>query len=193
MARIPRASRETVWDDRLAFEPMSPVRFAQLDTALGPMLAAWTDAGIAALSRGLGLSSFQASVGRRFPGVALEPDAPPVGVGRQLDEFLSGRRRDFEFGVDLTGLAAFDARVYDAVRAIPYGETATYGEIAAGIGVPGAARAVGGAMSRCPLFPIVPCHRVVRAADGVSGWGGDPSVKRLLLRMESRARDRAPR
>ncbi len=69
------------------------------------------------------------------------------------------------------------------VRSRP-GETVTYGEVAALIGSPGAARAVGNAMSRCPLFPAVPCHRVVRAADGWSGWGGDDRLKRRLLAAE---------
>ena len=70
---------------------------------------------------------------------------------------------------------------------MPAGETVTYGEVAALIGSPGAARAVGGAMSRCPLFPAVPCHRVVRASDGWSGWGGDDRLKRRLLRAEGSA------
>jgi methylated-DNA-[protein]-cysteine S-methyltransferase len=86
--------------------------------------------------------------------------------------------------VDLRGLSAFDARVYEVVRSVPAGETITYGEVAALAGSPGAARAVGGAMSRCPLFPAVPCHRVVRAVDGWSGWDGDVALKRRLLRSE---------
>jgi O-6-methylguanine DNA methyltransferase len=61
----------------------------------------------------------------------------------------------------------------------------TYGDVAAAIGHPGAARAVGGAMARCPLFPAVPCHRVVRAADGWSGWGGSDGRKRMLLAREA--------
>jgi methylated-DNA-[protein]-cysteine S-methyltransferase len=86
--------------------------------------------------------------------------------------------------IDLTGLSAFDRAAYEVVRGVPPGETITYGEVAARVGSPGAARAVGGAMARCPLFPAVPCHRVVRAADGWSGWGGDPSLKRRLLESE---------
>jgi O-6-methylguanine DNA methyltransferase len=76
--------------------------------------------------------------------------------------------------------------VYAAVRAIPYGETATYGEVARAAWSPGGARAVGGSLSRCPLFPAVPCQRVVLAGDGFSGWGGgDIHVKRRLLDMEA--------
>ena len=89
--------------------------------------------------------------------------------------------------VDLRGVPPFDARVYAIVRAVPSGETVTYGEVAAAIGSPGAARAVGGAMARCPLFPAVPCHRVVRSADGWSGWGGDVALKRRLLSAERAA------
>lgn len=171
---------------------MSSVRFAQLETALGPMLAAWTDAGIAALERGTDPSAFLDSLRRRFRG-PIEPGPLPPGLGQELTDYSADMRREFSLVLDTTGVSTFDGAVYEAVRAIPYGETATYGEIAARIGVPGAARAVGGAMSRCPLFPIVPCHRVVRAADGFSGWGGELSVKRRLLEMESRVRGGAPR
>jgi methylated-DNA-[protein]-cysteine S-methyltransferase len=74
------------------------------------------------------------------------------------------------------------------VRSVPAGSTITYGEVAILAGSPGAARAVGNAMARCPLFPAVPCHRVVRAADGWSGWGGDDRLKRRLLDAERRGR-----
>jgi O-6-methylguanine DNA methyltransferase len=60
--------------------------------------------------------------------------------------------------------------------------------VAAAIGSPRAARAVGNALARCPLFPAVPCHRVVRAADGWSGWGGDVALKRRLLTAERSSR-----
>jgi O-6-methylguanine DNA methyltransferase len=176
---------------------MSPLRFAQLETALGPMLAAWTDLGLAAIHRGTDLPAFVSALGRRFRDLPMEPGAPPADLERQLDEFLAGSRRSFDVTLDPTGVSPFDVRVYDAARAVPYGETATYGELAARVGAPGAARAVGGAMSRCPFSPIVPCHRIVRASDGFSGWGGDLSVKRWLLDLERgdyyRASQGAPR
>jgi methylated-DNA-[protein]-cysteine S-methyltransferase len=164
---------------------MPRVAFAPLETGLGPMLAARTSLGIAALTRDSALDAFLAPLHRRFGG-PLEPDPDAlVPLARELDEYLDGRRRAFSLELDLTGLAAFDGAVYRAARAISYGATATYGDLAARVGHPGAARAVGNAMSRCPLFPIVPCHRVVRAADGFGGWGGDPSVKRWLLDLEA--------
>ncbi|MDQ2933679.1 MAG: methylated-DNA--[protein]-cysteine S-methyltransferase [Chloroflexota bacterium] len=164
---------------------MSQVAFAQLETALGPMLAARSRRGVAALSRDSGLEAFLGPLRRRFGGL-IEPDPDALApLARQLDEYLAQRRRFFTIALDLTGLAPFDRAVYRAALAIPYGATATYGELAARVGSPRAARAVGNAMARCPLFPIVPCHRVVRASDGFSGWGADPAVKHRLLDLEA--------
>ncbi len=164
---------------------MPRVVFAQLESDLGPMLAARTGSGVAAVTRDFRLEAFLASLRRRFGG-PIEPDPDALEpLARQIAEYLSGRRRSFRLALDLGGLAAFDRRVYEAARAIPYGATATYGELAARTGHPGAARAVGNAMARCPLFPLVPCHRVVRAADGFGGWGSDPAVKQRLLDVEA--------
>src|SRR5687768_16338634 len=157
---------------------MSSLRFARADTSIGPMLVAESDIGIVTISRSTSLPDFLAALGRRFGGSDLV--AGDLDVTWLADALSGGPLPD----VDLRGLPAFDGRVYEVVRAIPSGETVTYGEVAAAIGSPGAARAVGGAMSRCPLFPAVPCHRVVRAADGWSGWGGDVALKRRLILAE---------
>ena len=157
---------------------MPTIRFARVDSLLGPMWIAETDDGVAAVSRSESLGGFLAALRHRFPG--LEPVPADLDAGWVAGDSLPP--------VDLRGLSAFDRAVYQAVRAVPVGETATYGEVAALVGSPGAARAVGGAMARCPLFPAVPCHRVVRASDGWSGWGGDPRLKRRLLEAERAAR-----
>ena len=141
------------------------------------MWVAESDRGIAAASGSGSLEAFLAPLRRRFPN--LEPEPAELDTG-WID---AGVLPD----VDLRGLSPFDVAVYRVVRSIPRGETMTYGDVAVAAGSPGAARAVGGAMSRCPLFPAVPCHRVVRAADGWSGWGSDPSLKRRLLAAERRA------
>ena len=153
--------------------PPGPLRFARVDSPLGPMWVAETDDGVAACSRADAPDPFLAALRRRFPGIEAVADDVEAS-------WLGGAPPP----LDVTGLSPFDARVYLVVRDIPTGETLTYGEVAALIGSPGAARAVGGAMSRCPLFPAVPCHRVVRAADGWSGWGGDVALKRMLLKAE---------
>jgi len=155
---------------------MPSLRFARVASPLGPLWIAATDAGVTAASRSEPLEAFLAPLRRRFPG--HEPVPAELDAG-----WLAGASLP---PVDLTGLSAFDQAVYEVVRGVPPGETITYGEVAALIGSPGAARAVGGAMSRCPLFPAVPCHRVVRAADGWSGWGGDEWLKRRLLAAERR-------
>ncbi len=157
---------------------MPALRFARVETSLGPMWLAETDAGVAAASRSESLESFLAPLRRRFGGadpVLSDLDATWVDGGAPPP-------------VDLRGLPEFDRRVYEVVRAISPGETMTYGEVAAAVGSPSAARAVGNAMARCPLFPAVPCHRVVRASDGWSGWGGDPALKRRLLGVERAGR-----
>ncbi len=142
------------------------------------MLVAESDFGIAAVTSSPSLPDFLAGLRRRFTGMEILP--ADLDVTWLADALTAGPLPE----VDLRGLSPFDTRVYDAVRAVPFGETVTYGEVAAAIGSPGAARAVGGAMSRCPLFPAVPCHRVVRAVDGWSGWGGDVALKRRLLLTE---------
>ena len=156
---------------------MPSLRFARVETPIGPMWVAQTDVGVAAVS-GSTLEALLGPLRRRFPDL----DAIPGDLdGAWLDDAFGGGQLP---PVDLCGLSAFDAGVYNAVRAVPPGETVTYGEVAAMIGSPGAARAVGGALSRCPLFPAVPCHRVVRSSDGWSGWGGDDRLKRRLLAAE---------
>jgi len=166
---------------------MPPLRFARVETSLGPMWAAETDLGIAAVERAASLESFLEPIRRRFP--TLEPVPAALDLA-WVDGALAGGLLP---PVDLRGLSRFDARVYEVVRGIPPGETVTYGEVAALVGSPGAARAVGGAMSRCPLFPAVPCHRVVRASDGWSGWGGNDRLKRRLLEAERGVEARACR
>lgn len=151
---------------------MASLRFGRVDGPVGPMWVAETDAGVAAVSRAESPEPMLAELRRRFPGV--EPAADAVGAAWSLGPPP----------LDFTGLSSFDARVYEVVRNVAEGETVTYGEVARLIGSPGAARAVGGAMARCPLFPAVPCHRVVRAADGWSGWDGDVRLKRRLLDAE---------
>jgi AraC family transcriptional regulator, regulatory protein of adaptative response / methylated-DNA-[protein]-cysteine methyltransferase len=162
---------------------MPPLRFARVETSRGPMLVAETDVGLAAVGRATSIDAFLEPLRRRFP--AFEPLPVELDLA-WLADALNGRAA-FLPAVDLRGLAAFERRVYEIVRAIPPGATMTYGDVAVAAGSPRAARAVGNAMARCPLFPAVPCHRVVRASDGWSGWGGDPHLKRRLLAAERRA------
>jgi methylated-DNA-[protein]-cysteine S-methyltransferase len=114
---------------------------------------------------------------------APDPEAVAPAVA-ELEAYFAGRRRTFSMPLDLRDAGAFDAAIWTAARQIPYGQTASYGELAAMAGYPGAARAAGGSMSRCPLFPVVPCHRVIHADGSIHGWGPDLWIKRWLLAME---------
>ena len=98
--------------------------------------------------------------------------------------YFDGAPRTFAPALDLRGAGPFDAAVWTAARQIPYGETVSYGELAAMAGYPRAARAAGNAMARCPFSPVVPCHRVIHADGSIGGWGADTWVKRWLLDHE---------
>lgn len=104
-------------------------------------------------------------------------------VFRQVMEYLDGRRRQFDFPYALHG-TTFQEKVWRALCAIPYGETRTYGEIAAAVGSPKAARAVGMANHQNPILIAVPCHRVVGANGRLVGYGCGLDMKEALLKLE---------
>ena len=101
----------------------------------------------------------------------------------QITEYLEGRRREFDFPYRLRG-TEFQQKVWRALRAIPYGETRTYGEVAAAVGNPRACRAVGMANHQNPILIAVPCHRVIGADGGLTGYGSGLDMKEALLRLE---------
>ncbi len=127
-----------------------------------------------------------------------EPDCPntPAGAGallskaeRELEEYFSGGRTSFSVPLLAEG-TPFQQAVWQFLTAIPYGETATYGQIAARLGRPGAARAVGMACNRNPIAIIIPCHRVVGADGGLTGYAGGLDVKARLLLLEQERKNR---
>jgi methylated-DNA-[protein]-cysteine S-methyltransferase len=125
------------------------------------------------------------AVGGAADAEALEGCDDKVAI--ELDEYFAGRRRRFTMPVDLSAVdAAFPRAVYERLhRDVTWGETVSYGELAEMAGRPGAARAVGNAMSRNPVPIVVPCHRVVAAGGRIGGYGvsGVPT-KRFLLALE---------
>ncbi len=102
---------------------------------------------------------------------------------RALGEYFAGRRPDSP-PLDLDG-TDFQRRVWEELLAIPWGEVRTYGEIAARLGCPGGARAVGGANHRNPVPILIPCHRVVASGGRLGGYGGGLAAKRWLLAHEA--------
>ena len=102
---------------------------------------------------------------------------------RQLTEYFAGERTTFDLTLRPQG-APFQVRVWDALQRIPYGETASYGELAQRLGRPTAARAVGAANGRNPIAIVVPCHRVIGADGSLTGYAGGLECKRALLDLE---------
>jgi methylated-DNA-[protein]-cysteine S-methyltransferase len=127
--------------------------------------------------------------GTKRPPAALDPrwqrqDDAFADVRLQLDEYFAGIRREFEVELDLTG-TEWELKVWNALLQIPYGETRSYGQIAAEVCTPAAARAVGLANARNPVALIVPCHRVIGATGTLTGYGGGLERKRSLLDLEA--------
>lgn len=105
---------------------------------------------------------------------------------RQLAEYFAGERREFDLELAPEG-TPFERSVWEALRTIPFGETRSYGEIAAAIGHPGAARAVGRANGANPIPIVVPCHRVIGSNGSLTGFGGGLENKSRLLELEGGA------
>jgi methylated-DNA-[protein]-cysteine S-methyltransferase len=110
------------------------------------------------------------------------PDAPRAAA-EQIAAYLDGTRRRFDVALAPVDATPFQRDVWRALADVAYGEVRTYAEIAAAVGRPLAARAVGNALNRNPYSLLVPCHRVV-AATGLGGYGGGEDVKRFLLALE---------
>lgn len=157
-------------------------------TALGPCAIAWTDRGIRALALPGATAAATAAALGRIAGPAADgiPEGVVAEAVRRVTGLLAGASDNLlDIPLDETVVSDFERRVYAATRAVGPGCTTTYGAIAAAIGEPGAARAVGVALGRNPFAPIVPCHRVL-AAGGAGGFSapGGVSAKRRMLAVE---------
>ena len=111
-------------------------------------------------------------------------DEPFRKVRKQMNEYFAGTRKDFELDLE-PATTPFQTRVLAELRRIPYGETRSYGEVAAALGNPKASRAVGTANGNNPIPIIIPCHRVIGSTGSLTGFGGGLPTKRYLLDLES--------
>ena len=119
------------------------------------------------------------------PPVGAIPVLDPVlaATAHQLDAYFDGRLTTFDLPLSPVG-TPFQRRVWSALRAIPFGETRSYGQLAKAIGKPSAMRAVGAANGRNPIAIVVPCHRVIGADGSLTGFGGGIERKKFLLSLE---------
>ena len=155
-----------------------------IDSPLGPLLVAASTQGLLRISFDPDPDRELEQLGRLAgPRILRSPRAVDA-VHRELDEYFEQRRTVFDLALDLRGITPFSVRVLGELALVPYGHTATYGELAARAGKPGAARAVGTIMNRNPVPIVLPCHRIVGATGALVGYGGGLERKELLLRLE---------
>jgi methylated-DNA-[protein]-cysteine S-methyltransferase len=150
-----------------------------VDSPIGPLTV---------IAKGGALTGLLMHDERRVPPPVIpgrRDDAALAGVAERLDDYFAGALTDFDLPLDPDG-TPFQRRAWAALRAIPYGETISYGELAARMGRPDAARAVGSANNRNPIAIVIPCHRVVGANGQLVGYGGGLGRKRWLLDHEAR-------
>lgn len=153
---------------------------AIVDTPVGPL-------GIEASSGGVRrivfLNSGRGGLSREAFGDDRDGEAMVDRARRQIEEYFGGERRSFDLPLDLAG-SDFQRRVWLAMTAIRFGETASYARVAATVGAPNAYRAVGAACGANPAVIVVPCHRVIGSDGGLHGFGGGLEMKAWLLRHE---------
>jgi methylated-DNA-[protein]-cysteine S-methyltransferase len=158
--------------------------FDVVDSPIGPLLVAATELGILRISFDPDpeheLERLARIAGRRVLRAprAVEP------ARRELDEYFAQRRHAFDLSIDLRGTTPFTERVLGELAQVPYGQTATYGQLAARVGRPRAARAIGMVMNHNPIPIVLPCHRIVGSNGSLVGYGGGLDRKEQLLRLE---------
>ena len=163
-------------------EGLVDVAYDLTDSPVGELLVATTDRGLCRIAYRPddALDELAGDFGVRVLRVPRRID----GIRRELDEYFEGRRQEFDLRLDLTPVADFHRRALDELALVPYGQVTTYGALAAKVGRPKAARAIGGAMNRNPIPIVLPCHRVVGAGGSLVGYAGGLERKEILLRLE---------
>lgn len=162
-----------------------PVIMSEIDSPVGVLVAGATDDGVCLLEfRDRELLEPQVAKVRARVGPTDSGSHPLLGqLAGELEEYFAGRRRDFSVPLVYPG-TPFQEKVWNALRAISYGETISYEELARRVGAPSGQRAVGHANGQNPIAIVIPCHRVVNKSGKLGGYGGGLWRKRLLLDLE---------
>lgn len=183
LARLHRRLAADAADDGLL-----DVAYTTVDTPVGPLLLAATLRGLVRVAYASeDHDQVLATLGERLSPRILRAPGRLDAVARELDEYFAGRRRAFDVALDLTLSHGFRRLVQRHLPEIGYGETRSYGQVAALVGNPRAVRAVGTACATNPLPVVVPCHRVLRADGSLGGYIGGADAKTTLLRLEAAA------
>ena len=163
----------------MKFKNTTTIHTTHMDSPLGGITLAATDAGLA------GLWFDQQRHWPDTTGWQSYDDHPVLREAiAQMSDYFEGRRDRFDLPLDLSHGTAFQQSVWQALRAIPAGQTTSYGALSAGVGNPAAVRAVGAAVGRNPISVIVPCHRVLGSDGSLTGYAGGLERKMALLERE---------
>jgi methylated-DNA-[protein]-cysteine S-methyltransferase len=163
------------------------VAYAVVDSPVGELVAAVTPQGLVRLAYedfNGGVDAVLESLAIKLSPRILESPARLDAVRRELDEYFAGRRESFDLAIDWTLYSDFGRRVLQATAAIPFGATASYGDVAATAGNPKASRAAGRALGANAIPIVVPCHRVIGTSGKLTGYTGGMHRKEALLRLE---------
>jgi methylated-DNA-[protein]-cysteine S-methyltransferase len=164
------------------------VAYDVLDSPIGALVAAVTPTGLVRLAYedfNGGLDPVLEDLARRLSPRVLEDRRRLDPVRRELDEYFNNERTTFDLAIDWSLYSDFGRRVLQATAAIPFGHTASYGDVAARAGNPKASRAAGRALGANAIPIVVPCHRVIGTAGSLTGYGGGLDAKRWLLAHEA--------
>jgi AraC family transcriptional regulator of adaptative response/methylated-DNA-[protein]-cysteine methyltransferase len=163
------------------------IRFAIVASPLGRLLVAATSRGVCSIAMAASDRDLEAGLAREYPAATITPDQGGLTQWtKQILSHLDGTQPRLDLPLDVRA-TAFQWQVWQALAAIPYGQTRTYGDVAAAIGRPRAVRAVARACATNPVALAVPCHRVVAAGGAVSGYRWGVGRKKALLQRERRA------
>lgn len=160
------------------------LHYAEFSSPIGRILFASDDEAVCTLDFSGCESRMEMLLARRYSNVELRRGSDPLGVRRLLEDYFAGNLHAFDRVPVRTGGSAFQESVWKTLRAIPAGETRSYGAIATRIQRPQAARAVGHASSLNPVAIVVPCHRVIGASAALTGYAGGLERKQWLLHHE---------
>ncbi|HVN84125.1 MAG TPA: methylated-DNA--[protein]-cysteine S-methyltransferase [Candidatus Binatia bacterium] len=164
--------------------PRPAAYYDSLQTPIGRVLVATTDAGLVRVSFRRSETSFAAELRERLGVAPVKAPAKTKAVVHQLADYFAGRRRSFNVPTDWRLVTPFQRRVLEATAEVPAGQVASYGDIAHMIGQPRGSRAVGQALGHNPMPIVIPCHRVLAAGGKLGGYTGGVAIKKKLLRLE---------
>jgi methylated-DNA-[protein]-cysteine S-methyltransferase len=182
--RLPTAAPEL--SGRAEAEGLLDVAYTSVDSPLGPLLVAASPKGLVRVSYtdSRGPDPVLEELAERISPRVLEAPARLDPFRRELDEYFTGGRTEFDTPIDWSHLSGFTRKVLRATARIPFGDTSTYAGVASRAGSPRATRAAGNALGANPMPVIVPCHRVLRTGGALGGYAGGPDRKEYLLRLE---------